>query len=207
MSNQNPSLAIKRATGFLAASILLTVGYVGTVLTHAYVAEIATPRRIAAAAPTPTPSDRQLSNISLPVTSANPASIPGEVTTALANFYAAYTNKDVDRLEVAMTPDANDQDAADRQRLFGSGGNGAQIFQNPEAQEWVVDYTILDDVVTDQKWQLTIQEERQAGDGRPTHTVESVLTLIPSTASGSTWLVQKYTHLGSAGKYDGFLVQ
>jgi len=192
-----PPTRTRVASSLLGGAVVLALGFVATVLTSQYVAISNLPQYAAA---TSRPETRTAGDIASNVGVDN---VPDSMTTFIANFYIAYAEKDVSRLAASVEVPTNADDLATYISLLQNKGDGPHLFSSPEASETVTGYTILN--VSGQT--LTVREERLGADQKNTREATAFMVLNQAPSGDGTWLISQYSHPGSAGKYDGFLLQ
>lgn len=141
-----------------------------------------------------------------------PASLPDSAKAFLANFYAAYKNKDLTRLAASFTADTNNSDQSMHSRLFtGKDLNGMpggpNLFSTNSASQYVTSYSIMQSNPSGQDWQIMVNEQRSNVIGGGNTQVVTMVTLAPAPAGQGTWLIASYSHANNSGKYDGFLLE
>lgn len=136
--------------------------------------------------------------------------MPESGVTFVANFYAAYSNSDRERLNAYFTEDDTAELASLRSRLFtgrdpqGNPG-GPTLFATNSANQRVIGYTITRSVPEGDGWIVSVQEQRVTTEGVSLPATMTLLTLVPSTSPPGSWLVDAYTRSNEEGKYSAFL--
>lgn len=139
--------------------------------------------------------------------------IPETARAFLANFYAAYSTRDRDRLGTLFTADPDDSlkylhavlfTGKDTQGNPASGG--PTLFISNNVLEFTTQYTILGATPQDKNWVITVSENRQSPSGSQRN-LTTLLTLLPSTTGQNSWLIDGYIPAGGNGKYSGFFIQ
>jgi len=138
--------------------------------------------------------------------------LPSTAQAFIANFYAAYQAKDSDRLASYFTSDTTADLISLHSRLFkgtdpqGNPG-GPTLFSSNSASEVVKSYVIITSAAQNSNWVITIKEQRLAASGQEVGEQTNLMTLVPVQGGTSNWQIDSYTHTGSSGKYNAFLLQ
>lgn len=138
--------------------------------------------------------------------------LPGSAKTFLANFYAAYKQKDSERLGEMFTPDQTDEYRSLHARLFtgidlqGNPG-GPTLFSTNSASGYVDGYSLLGAASQDKNWVVTVKENRFSSEGKAVGEQTAIFTITPKNDENSIWLIDSYIHTGASGKYNGFIIQ
>jgi hypothetical protein len=137
------------------------------------------------------------------------AAVPESARTVIANFYAAYRQKDRERLAAMFVVDSTEEQRRFRERLFTGAGDPQYpyLFSSPEAGEVVTTYAILGGAPQEENWLVTVRESRVRPSGRESPPATVFLVLTPAASGQGTWEIQQYTHANQAGKYNGFLLE
>lgn len=154
-----------------------------------------------AATPTPTVS---------PSASASATALPDSAKAVLANFYAAYASRDRARLATFFTSDTTTDDQNLHVQLFSDPSQnptGQALFTTNATSQYVSTYSLTTATTQGANWVATVQEQRMLANGSSDGQATTLVTLVPSGSSTGPWLIDRYAHAGSTGKYDGFFVQ
>jgi hypothetical protein len=161
---------------------------------------------------TPTLIPTSTSTPPAPTVSPISTSLPDSAKAFLANFYAAYKNKDLARLAASFTADTNTTDQSMYSRLFtGKDLNGMpggpNLFSTNSAAQYVTSYSIMQSNPSGKDWQIMVNEQRSDVAGGGNTKDVTVVTLTPAPTGQGTWLIASYSHANNSGKYDGFLLE
>jgi hypothetical protein len=139
-------------------------------------------------------------------------SLPDSLRAQLANFYAAYKQRDSIRLETFFIPDTNQELLDLRSSLFtgidtkGVAG-GTTLFSSTNASEQLNSYSFVSASKSGTAWTVTSSEIRTSASGTVLAPQTLIITFSPASEGSGTWLVNTYSHAGSNAKYNGFLSQ
>lgn len=137
--------------------------------------------------------------------------LPDSAKTIIANFYAAYKDRDASRLGQFFTPDNSDDLKSYHATLFTGkdlSGNpgGPTLFSTNTASQYASGYTIIGSAQQGGNWVVTIKEGRLNGSDKKVDDTTALMTLVPGKDSTS-WSIDEYYRAGSGGKYNAFLTQ
>lgn len=134
--------------------------------------------------------------------------LPQSAQAVLANFYAAYADRDADRLSIAFSPDLPGEEAAAHDRLFGSSqSEPGLLFAHPSASRSVASYTVLSSTERAGTYTISIRERLREASGSEAGERTALLSLLPAGEEQGGWQVGSYVAAGGTGKYSGFLIQ
>jgi hypothetical protein len=145
----------------------------------------------------PRDSGLSIDNASTSVLANDTAALPSSAQAILHNFYEADKEEDRQRLGTLFTPDVALSDIAAHESLFSS--------STPATFNSSNGYVVLDTVADGNGWLLTVRENRVDKGGSSLDTRLIQLLLVPSQPA--PWAVERYSLIGSTGKYGGFLVE
>lgn len=119
--------------------------------------------------------------------------LPVGVGACVANFYAAYHQRDWDRIVTLFTTDTTADDRLMRERIS-------------TTKEWVERYQIVDVYHGKDAWTVTISEERHDSNNALVP-VTTLLTVVTAADAQGGFLLSGYSSPGFTSKYGAFLLQ
>lgn len=137
---------------------------------------------------------------------------PESAQKLLSDFYQAYKNQDRVKLATFFTDNKTEELKSLSSRLFtgldlnGQPG-GPTLFATNSAAQTVDSYVLISATAQGNGWIASVKEQRLDDKGQSIGETTTLLTLVSQTSQPDAWLVDGYTHLGKAGKYNGFLIE